>query len=673
MAERLDDINQEININVNETGADNAASDFDKLQVNIEETTKASKKNADQNTKTKTSLKDLDGQTKVTTKTFSDLDKKFDEVYGDLQPLTTRLGEAEDRLYELALAGETTSEEFDGLLKKVANYRKVQIETDRTVDAAATTLGQKLGGASQIAATGISTLTSGYALFGGQSEEVEKQLLKVQAAMAFADSISSLSEMNGQFTVFKGLVVDGYKRIFAAKQLDIAVTTEATVAQRILNITALANPYIAVAAAVTALVAVTYIWIKSNKEQAKVLEIANKAVGDNKAATEGLAIAIEYTTKATEGYNTIELARARAMGATDEQIQKLIQSQKELEVQTTRTFASEAYKNILKAQEALRAAQKAGDKDLIKDAEDNLNNAQNLYKSANDAFNEAIISEAENRLTVQGDILQKEKGARLKAIEERKKIDEEERKRLNDEANEAGRLAEERYAKEIKDYVAFRLKLVEAKVQAEFDESERLQATIEEVTATVDAKNEADDSEKERIRIAREKQQEESKDRFIKNGEDLIANSKTLAGKNKAIQKAAIIAEGGVNAGKTVANTAAAIASDLKLGFPANIAPIAFDVAVGATSLASTIKGTNDALKAVGGGSVSSSGTTQGISGAPTRNVAQVGFQGSSENQIANAVAASQKNQPPIEAFVVSQSMTDQQELDRKKELNNSF
>jgi chromosome segregation ATPase len=69
----------------------------------------------------------------------------FAERYGEeLQPLTARMGEAEDRLYELANAGETASKEYQDLLETVSRYRKVQIQTDMAVDAAATTMAQKL-------------------------------------------------------------------------------------------------------------------------------------------------------------------------------------------------------------------------------------------------------------------------------------------------------------------------------------------------------------------------------------------------------------------------------------------------------------------------------------------------------------------------------------------------
>jgi hypothetical protein len=94
-------------------------------------------------------------------------------------------------------------------------------------------------------------------------------------------------------------------------------------------------------------------------------------------------------------------------------------------------------------------------------------------------------------------------------------------------------------------------------------------------------------------------------------------------------------------------------------------------IATGALGAASIISNTQKALQAVGGGSAPSA--SAGGVPAPSRNVAQVGFQGSSENQISSAIAKQQKDQPPIQAFVVSQSVTDAQELQRKKELTNSF
>jgi len=80
--------------------------------------------NADQAAK---EFDNLGKATKVANDSLEGLNKTFEEANGDIQPLTARMGEAEDRLYELALAGDTTSKEYQGLLNKVGEYRKVQI------------------------------------------------------------------------------------------------------------------------------------------------------------------------------------------------------------------------------------------------------------------------------------------------------------------------------------------------------------------------------------------------------------------------------------------------------------------------------------------------------------------------------------------------------------------
>jgi len=240
----------------------------------------------------------------------------------------------------------------------------------------------------------------------------------------------------------------------------------------------------------------------------------------------------------------------------------------------------------------------------------------------------------------------------------------------------------------LQEEAAFRLKMIELADANQTKEFEDRQANIisqseqitkeEEDRTNAEIKREKDSNdffaaEAEKA-MARDKEMADQKkanqDLLVSQGDALIQNVSKLAGKNKAIQKAAIIAEGGASVGKAVANTSEAVTKDLAKGFPFSAPLVALDVAVGATSVASIIKGTSDALKAVGGGGSVGGGSASSL---PARNVAQVGFQSSSENQISTAIAQQQKEQPPIQAFVVSQAVTDQQEIDRKKQLNNSF
>ena len=147
-------------------------------------------KNIKINVDTKQATQAMDDLAKAT----HDVSASFEEVYGDLQPLTTRMGEAEDRLYELANAGQTATKEYQDLLTTVGNYRKVQIQTDMAVDAASSTFTTKLGGALGGVTSGFSIAQGAMGAFGVESEDLEKQLLKVQSALAISEGVRGFKE-----------------------------------------------------------------------------------------------------------------------------------------------------------------------------------------------------------------------------------------------------------------------------------------------------------------------------------------------------------------------------------------------------------------------------------------------------------------------------------------------
>ncbi len=139
-------------------------------------------------------LEKLEGSYKDLNKANTDLGASFEDVHGEMKPLTGRMGEMEDRLYEMGLAGNTASKEYHALLVEVGKYKKVQQDTDMIVDAAATTMAQKMGGALQGVAGGFAVTQASMALFGSESEEIEKTMLKVQSAMALVQGMEGLRE-----------------------------------------------------------------------------------------------------------------------------------------------------------------------------------------------------------------------------------------------------------------------------------------------------------------------------------------------------------------------------------------------------------------------------------------------------------------------------------------------
>lgn len=213
-------VNKTINIDINQN-ADEAAKGFNNLNKSLD----------------------------ATNESIRDVNATFEQVYGELQPLTTRLGEAEDRLYELALAGDTTSKEYQELLKTVANYRKVQIQTDLAVDSAATTLDQKLGGAIQGAVSGFAAVQGAMGLLGSESEQLEKTLLKVQSALAIAEGVRGIRENIGYFKQLGSTVSDVFKnmttqaKIFTATGIGLAITAVATLTDVFKSTTSATNDY----------------------------------------------------------------------------------------------------------------------------------------------------------------------------------------------------------------------------------------------------------------------------------------------------------------------------------------------------------------------------------------------------------------------------------------------
>jgi len=263
-----------IDIDIN-TNADEAAKQFETLSTGV-------KKAAD---------------------SAENLDAKFEDVFKGVEPLTTRLGEAEDRLYELALAGDTTSKEYQELLTKVGEYRKVQIQTDLAVDGAAQTMSQKLGSALTGATSGFAATQGAMALFGSENEALEKTLVKVQAALAIQQGVQGL-----------GVV---YKELGGA-------TGIATKAQAALNFVMNLNPFLLIATAIAAAIAAL----------AKFTSVLDPAIDKLKQFSDFIGLT---------DFEAEELAKNEKKRAEEEKkrIQETIKRNKALDAERRRSFIAE--------------------------------------------------------------------------------------------------------------------------------------------------------------------------------------------------------------------------------------------------------------------------------------------------------------------------------------------
>ena len=193
-----------------------------------------------------------------------DIESPFDEIYGEAKSLTQVMGGLQDRLYELAKAGDTQSKEFKVLTAETGRLRKAQIKVDRAIDATAKTLGEKLANGANMAASGYSVLQGAMGLMQMENEEVERSLQRVMSAMAMAQGVSGFAD---------------------AMRNSAAATKAAAFAMRLFNTAIKANPLTAFLTVLVSVVAS----IKLYQEYATgSADAVDRLVAAGKRVTNGL-------------------------------------------------------------------------------------------------------------------------------------------------------------------------------------------------------------------------------------------------------------------------------------------------------------------------------------------------------------------------------------------------
>ncbi len=147
-------------------------------------------------------------------------------------PLTTRMGEAEDRLYELALAGKTATKEYQDLLKVTQNYLRTQQQVDLQVDAGSMPAAQKMTMAVGGVAGAFGVAEGAVALFGVESAKLQETMLKLQAVLTITSSLVAFKEA---IPIFENLgnkakdALNGIRAGFAATGIGLFVVALGTV------------------------------------------------------------------------------------------------------------------------------------------------------------------------------------------------------------------------------------------------------------------------------------------------------------------------------------------------------------------------------------------------------------------------------------------------------------
>ena len=593
----------------------------------------------------------------------------FEEVYGDLKPLTARMGEAEDRLYELALAGQSASQEYKDLLASVGQYRKVQMQTDMVVDAAATTFDSKLGGALQGVTSTFAGVQGAMALTGSQSVELEEALLKVQGAMALAEGVRGIRE---GVTSFKALgtsakaALNGIRTGIAATGIGLLLVALGGIVAYWDDIKEAVNGVSSEQESLNAKVQTNL-----EAEQAKLDTIGGQ---DNVLKLQG---------KSEKDILKIKLAQTdQVIKATEAQItQNDITAKAQIEAAQRNKdilkgildFLSIPFQTVLKTIDMIGSA-------VGKDFGLSENFTKLLDKGASLVFDpvaEKAAAEATRKESLNA--LNKLKNDRAGLVLSIRNID-------NQASKEASDKRKENADKEMQDELDKLNKQSEILAQGREINNQNNEKVLEDLKAFGQKKNEELQNQintqlnatkaasEEELRIAQatadgKKAIEEASFAVAENGLNLL---KGLFTKNKAIQKGVILAESALGIARIVTSTQAANAADraaAALMGPAGAAYLATKLVINKVGagigIASNLAATSKALNALGGGGAkggAGGGTNSGPSGSaamptPTFNV--VGNSG--VNQIAQTLGSQQ----PVQAYVVANNVTTAQALDR--------
>ena len=409
-------------------------------------------------------------------KSNTNLSASFEEVYGDMRPLTTSISELEDRMYELAKTNQQGSQEFKDLQAEVVKYKQIIISVDKSVDQLAEQ-GRGLGAALQIGTTvvaGYGALQGGMALLGGESEQLQATFVKLQAVQTVLASLEQLKLSLDK----QSLVVIKAKQIATATMTFVqtawtTATTATTVATTMLGVAMMALPIIAIIAGIFALVKAVQFFTGS----AETAEEANNKL--NKSFEEGMEIYERSKDKYRRNAQD-KMDIAKLEGATEEELHQMKLDNLRDEEAFRNKDAKKQLQQIQDKRVQYKKALQEGNDDVAKTIADEIKQHRTKYKDIRNLdgqyFNDKKKLELEerNRLAEEAKAERQEQVAENKRRAENwKKAQEEKTRKEQEDANkrlELSRTIEDLMNENIKDSTLRSLMIMQTSHKREREE-----------------------------------------------------------------------------------------------------------------------------------------------------------------------------------------------------------
>lgn len=542
-----------------------------------------------------------------------------------VKSIKTELREATQEALNLSRKFGDTSKEAIEAQQKVANLKdevgdfKQRVEA-LNPDAKFKAFSQSLQGV----AGGFAGLQGAVGLFGTESAELEKQLLKVQSALALSEGLNSVLESKDAFknlaVVIKGNVL---KALGSLRGAIIATGIGAAV--------------VAVGLLIANFDAVKKVVLNLIPGLAQVGEFVGKLVDkitDFVGITSEAERAADRLTKSTKGRNE----------EIDRQI-KLLSAQGGKEAEIAKLQKDKAF-NDLRSLEAQKKANKIAGDEYVKSRKDLINEIKVVDLEEEKRIKDNQAKQAEEQKAAAAKAIQDKK----EADEKKKKEDEEIIKRIQDEAKAKKDKADADALLELQAVESLTLieeEKSEIKDAANLKDQERASFQAKLIESNFNKSKELSAAD---LKIKQEKAQGEINLLYaVSNTAGQIAD---LLGKQSQAGKALAV-------GQALINTYLGIAAGVKLGYPQAI-PAVLAASVTGFKAVKSILAVN--IPGGGGGGSMPSGASSSTSfNAPVTAPIQSGVN-VQQTAAVGTTNVNLQNQPVIKAYVVESDITDSQE-----------
>lgn len=208
----------------------------------------------------------------------------LDSLEGEGVNLNKYLKETVEQMQAMKATGQDNTAEYIELAKKANEYSEALKEVKKDVEAMGNSAGlnvmiNTLG----LASGALSTVTGITALFNDESKELQELMVKVQGTMAVTIGIQQIqNSLLKESALMESIYALQIRARAAAIALSNRHTIAATIAQRMFNMVARANPYVLLATALLTVVGALVIFSQKT----------NQAAVDNKKLMESIASSI---------------------------------------------------------------------------------------------------------------------------------------------------------------------------------------------------------------------------------------------------------------------------------------------------------------------------------------------------------------------------------------------